>query len=292
MAKTALALGMFDGMHIGHKKLIETTVLLAQHSGLTPAVYTFSNHPQSLFGGKVARLTTNEEREGIIKKLGIERIVQAEFVMSIASLSPEAFIDMLIREFDPAVIAVGFNYTFGKGKKGDAELLQKIVFKHGISVVVVPPVVFAKKPVSSTRIRECIEKGDVESAQLMLARPYTLTGTVIENRHIGRTIGFPTANFEPDDSRAIPADGVYISMALVDGSIIPSVTNIGISPTVDAKRRTVETHIIDFDGDIYGKELKVFFVKRIRPVKQFSSLDELKAQIAEDSAAARAYFGC
>lgn len=292
MQKTALALGMFDGMHIGHKKIIETAVLLAKSGGLTPAVCTFTGHPQELFGVRVARLTTNDERLEIIKKLGAERIEQLEFTKAIAALSPENFVEMLKERFDPAVITAGFNYTFGKGKKGDAEALKRIAFRHGISVAIVPPVEFGKKPVSSTRIRELIEKGDVATAQLLLGRPYTLCGEVVENNHIGRTIGFPTANFYPDPSRSIPADGVYMSMALVNGEVRPSITNIGANPTVGGTKRTVETHIIDFDGDIYGTELKVFFVKRIRPVNKFSGLDELKAQIQRDTTSVREYFGC
>ena len=149
-----------------------------------------------------------------------------------------------------------------------------------------------KQPVSSTRIRELLEKGDVSSVQLLLGRTYTLEGTVVEDRRIGRTIGFPTANIEPDLSRAIPMDGVYVSMAELGGEVLPAVTNIGTNPTVGGTERTIETNIFDFDGDIYGKELRVHFVKRLRPVMTFAGLDELKAQIAKDSAQARKYLGC
>ena len=155
-----------------------------------------------------------------------------------------------------------------------------------------PPVLLNKQPVSSTRIREMIERGDVSGVQLLLGRTYTLTGTVVEDRRIGRTIGYPTANIDPDQTKAIPADGVYISMASVGGELLPSVTNIGTNPTVGGRRRTVETNIFDFDEEIYGRELTVYFIKRLRSVKTFANLDELKAQIAKDSAQARRYFGC
>ena len=292
MAKTVLALGMFDGMHLGHKKLIDTAVLLAKHNKLQPACFTFSNHPQELFGGKVARLITNEERAKIMQRLGVERIEEVEFTREIAGLSPERFLDMLRDRFDPQIIVAGYNYTFGKGKKGNAELLSKLAPQKDVGVAIVPAVTVGKQPVSSTRIRELLEKGDVSSVQLLLGRTYTLEGTVVEDRRIGRTIGFPTANIEPDLSRAIPMDGVYVSMAELGGEVLPAVTNIGTNPTVGGTERTIETNIFDFDGDIYGKELRVHFVKRLRPVMTFAGLDELKAQIAKDSAQARKYLGC
>lgn len=292
MTKTVLALGMFDGMHIGHKKLIETAVRLAKKDGLEAAVFTFSDHPQKLFGSKVARLCSNEERLAIMRKLGAKRIEQVEFTREIASLSPERFLDMLAEKMDPHTIVAGFNYTFGKGKSGDTELLSKLAVKKGIGIAIIPPVNFSNKPVSSTRIRELIEKGDVQVAQLMLGRPYTLGGEVVESRRIGRSIGFPTANILPEEERAIPQDGVYISMARVDGEMLPAVTNVGLNPTVGGKRRMIETHIFDFSGDIYGSRIEVFFVKRLRGVKAFASLDELKAQIASDCKTARDYFGC
>ena len=292
MTKTVLALGMFDGMHIGHKKLVDTAVLLAKHHGLTPAVFTFSNHPQEVFGGRVARLMTNADRAGIMHKLGIERIEEIPFTREIADLSPQRFVDLLVEKTDPGIIVAGFNYTFGKGKKGSPELLQKLAVERNIGAAVIPPVLVGKQPVSSTRIREMIERGDVSGAQLLLGRQYTLSGTVIEDRRIGRTIGFPTANILPDPQRAIPADGVYISMAEIGGEIRPSVTNIGTNPTVGGRKRTVETNIFDFDDEIYGSELTVYFVKRLRPVYTFSGIDELKAQISKDCAQARRYFGC
>ena len=170
--------------------------------------------------------------------------------------------------------------------------LLAAVILAAVVAAVIPPVLVGKQPVSSTRIREMIERGDVSGAQLLLGRQYTLSGTVIEDRRIGRTIGFPTANILPDPQRAIPADGVYISMAEIGREIRPSVTNIGTNPTVGGRKRTVETNIFDFDDEIYGSELTVYFVKRLRPVYTFSGIDELKAQISKDCAQARRYFGC
>lgn len=291
MKKTVLALGMFDGMHIGHKKLIDTAVLLAKHNGLEPAVFTFTNHPQELFGGKVVRLISNETRAELMKKLGVERIEEVPFTREISNLSPAQFVDMLKEKMDPQIIIAGFNYTFGKGKKGTSETLKKLATERDIGVVIVPPVLMNKHPVSSTRIREMIEKGEVSNVQLLLGRTYTLTGTVVEDRRIGRTIGYPTANIYPDPTRALPADGVYISMAEVDGELLPSVTNIGTNPTVGGRKRTVETNIFDFDREIYGHTLTVYFIRRLRGINTFAGLEELKAQIAKDSAQAKRYFG-
>lgn len=291
MKKTVLALGMFDGMHIGHKKLIDTAVLLAKHNGLDPAVFTFTNHPQELFGGKVVRLISNETRAELMKKLGVERIEEVPFTREISNLSPAQFVDMLKEKMDPQIIVAGFNYTFGKGKKGTSETLKKLATERDIGVVIVPPVLMNKQPVSSTRIREMIEKGEVSAVQLLLGRTYTLTGTVVEDRRIGRTIGYPTANIYPDPTRALPADGVYISMAEVDGELLPSVTNIGTNPTVGGRKRTVETNIFDFDREIYGHTLTVYFIRRLRGINTFAGLEELKAQIAKDSAQAKRYFG-
>lgn len=291
MKKTVLALGMFDGMHIGHKKLIDTAVLLAKHNGLEPAVFTFTNHPQELFGGKVVRLISNETRAELMKKLGVERIEEVPFTREISNLSPAQFVDMLKEKMDPQIIVAGFNYTFGKGKKGTSETLKKLATERDIGVVIVPPVLMNKQPVSSTRIREMIEKGEVSAVQLLLGRTYTLTGTVVEDRRIGRTIGYPTANIYPDPTRALPADGVYISMAEVDGELLPSVTNIGTNPTVGGRKRTVETNIFDFDREIYGHTLTVYFIRRLRGINTFAGLEELKAQIAKDSAQAKRYFG-
>ena len=292
MTKTVLALGMFDGMHIGHKKLMDTAVLLAAKYGLEPAVFTFSDHPQRLFGANVARLCSNGERIAAMRKLGVKRIELVEFTRELASLSPEKFLDMLVEKMQPHTIVAGFNYTFGKNKSGNTDVLGKLALKRGIGAAIIPPVNFANKPVSSTRIREMIEKGDVQTAQLMLGRTYTLSGTVQQNNRIGRSIGFPTANILPDEMRAVPQDGVYISMVKLSGDMLPSITNIGTNPTVGGRSRMIETHIFDFDGDIYGREIEVFFVKRLRGVKAFSSLEELKAQIAADCKTAREYFGC
>lgn len=288
---TVVALGMFDGMHIGHKKLIDTAVLIANARGLVPAVYTFSNHPQELFGVNVKRLCTNDSRRSIMRTLGIARVEEVEFTQSIRGSSPERFIEMLIQTMNPDAIVAGFNYTFGRGKSGNSDLLQKLAYKNGVDTAIIPSVQIGKQPVSSTRIRSMIEKGDVKNAQELLGRAYSLEGIVCQNKRMGRRIGFPTANIEPEKQLVLPADGVYITLAEVMGSAYPAVTNIGSNPTVGGTKTTVETHIMGFDEDIYGQKLSVRFIKRLRTVQKFGSLEELKAQIEKDTHSAKDYFG-
>ena len=179
-------------------------------------------------------------------------------------------------------LVVGYNYTCGVRGAGTPETLAEIGKTLGFSVLVVPPVLLEGAPVSSTRVREALEQGDVELAQRMLKRRYTLAGTVIENRRIGRRIGFPTANIAPEENRVIPKDGVYATIACVNGADYSAVTNIGTNPTVHGDHLTIETHMIDFDQDIYGERLTVAFRRFLRGELMFSNLDELKEQIRRD----------
>ncbi len=289
--KTVVALGMFDGVHIGHKKLIDTAVLIAKARGLTPVVYTFSNHPQELLGNRVARLCSNEDRRGYLKALGVQYIDMVDFTAEICSSRPKDFVDMLISRLNPEVLVAGFNYTFGVKKSGTAEMLEKLANARGVDVAIINPVLVGKQPVSSTRIRELIEKGDVAKAQLMLGRTHNLSGTVVRGRGIGKQLSYPTANIKIDAPLVLPADGVYVAYLETDGSIFPAVTNVGNNPTVGGPEKGIETHILDFDGEMYGRFVRVRFVKRLRGEKRFGSLDELRNQIATDVRDANHYFG-
>ena len=289
--KTVVALGMFDGVHIGHKKLIDTAVLIAKARGLTPVVYTFSNHPQELLGNRVARLCSNEDRRGYLKALGVQYIDMVYFTAEICSSRPKDFVDMLISRLNPEVLVAGFNYTFGVKKSGTAEMLEKLANARGVDVAIINPVLVGKQPVSSTRIRELIEKGDVAKAQLMLGRTHNLSGTVVRGRGIGKQLSYPTANIKIDAPLVLPADGVYVTYLETDGSIFPAVTNVGNNPTVGGSEKGIETHILDFDGELYGRFVRVRFVKRLRGEKRFGSLDELRNQIATDVRDANHYFG-
>jgi len=169
---------------------------------------------------------------------------------------------MLAERLNPKIIVAGFNYTFGKKKQGNSETLQRLCQKYGIKTAIIQPVLLGREPVSSTRVRNMITCGNVQDAQLLLGRAYALDGIIVQNKRIGRTIGYPTANIEPDSARVIPADGVYVSMARVNGDIMPACTNIGTNPTVGGTKRTIETHIFDYDDYIYGLPMSVCFVKK------------------------------
>ena len=284
-----VALGMFDGVHLGHRALIEQTVAEANRLGAKPVVFTFSNHPMEVLGGGVRLLSSIPERDDLLRALGAEEVASVAFTRELAALSAEQFAELLLERWDVRALVVGYNYTCGVRGAGTPETLAEIGKTRGFSVLVVPPVLLEGASVSSTRVREALEQGDVELAQRMLKRRYTLAGTVIENRRIGRRIGFPTANIAPETNRVIPKDGVYATVACVNGASYCAVTNIGTNPTVHGDHLTIETHMIDFDQDIYGERLTVAFRKYLRGELMFSSLDELKEQIRLDilSAAAR-----
>jgi len=277
-----VALGMFDGVHLGHRALITRLLEEAKRLRAVPAVFTFSNHPLEVLGGNVRMLSSIRERNMLLRSLGAQELESVLFSREIAALSPEQFVDLLMEKWDVRGLVVGYNYTCGDRGAGTPETLREIGQRRGFSVSVVDPVLFEGEPVSSTRIREAVERGDVSLAERLLKRRYTLSGTVVQNKRIGRRIGFPTANIEAIHQLAIPADGVYASYAYVGGGVYRAVTNIGTNPTLNGEKLTIETHLIGFDSDIYGQQLAIAFRKRLRGELVFASLDELKEQIRLD----------
>lgn len=277
-----IALGMFDGVHLGHRALMSRLQEEAKLLHAIPAVYTFSNHPLEVLGGNVRLLSGIRERNMLLRSLGAEELESVPFTREMASLSPEAFVDLLSAKWDVRGLVVGYNYTCGDRGAGTPETLREIGKRRGFSVSVVEPVLLEGEPVSSTRIREAVERGDITLANRLLKRRYTLSGTVVQNKRIGSRIGFPTANIDANPKRAIPADGVYATFASVDGGMYRAVTNIGTNPTVNGEKLTIETHLIDFHADIYGQPLSILFRKRMRGELMFDSLDALKEQIRLD----------
>ena len=284
-----VALGMFDGVHLGHRALITRLLEEAKRLRAVPVVFTFSNHPLEVLGGNVRMISGIRERNMMLRSLGAEEVESVPFTREMAHLSTEQFIDLLNEKWNVRGLVVGYNYTCGDRGTGTPETLREIGSVRGFSVSVVEPVLFEGESVSSTRIREAVERGDVSLAETLLKRRYTLTGTVVQNKRIGRRIGFPTANIEADLRRVIPADGVYATFAFVGGVVYRAVTNIGTNPTVHGSRLTIETHLLDFNADIYGQQLTIAFRKRLRGEAMFDSLDALKEQIRLDVEAASAY---
>lgn len=279
--KSVIALGMFDGVHLGHRALLKCAVQFAKEQGAKSAVFTFSNHPLELFQRDVRYLSTNEQRRSLFFEQGIENIEMIPFSEQIANLQPSEFVTLLKSKYDIAALIVGFNYSFGKMGAGNCQSLSALAREYGFEVKVIDPVKYEGESVSSSRIRTSLQNGEVAKAANMLCRYYSIGGVIVPNRHIGRKLGFPTANIE-GKNMAIPRDGVYASYATIDGSRFCAVTNIGTNPTVNGTRRTIETHLIDAEGDYYGKRLEIEFVEYLRAECIFASAEALAEQIQRD----------
>lgn len=280
MNKTVIVFGTFDGVHKGHKAIIDRAAEIGRRAGLEPVIYTFSSHPMAVFGKAPRLLMADGER--IERLSGCCRVIAEDFTPEFAATSPRDFIINVLEKYSMDHAVAGFNYTFGHKGAGDTEALKAMGKEFGFGVDIVPPVLYDGEPVSSTRIRQAVEAGEIEAANEMLGYEYTLIGTVEHNKGLGRTIGFPTANIVGFENRVVPKHGVYAArVETVLGSYIAA-TNVGCNPTVNGDRLSVEPHILDFDGDIYGTKIAVSFVKMLRGERKFASVDELKAQIASD----------
>ncbi len=281
-----IALGTFDGVHAGHRALLHEAAALAETLHAVPLIYTFRNHPLSLFGREPRLLMTPEERIAVLEATGVP-VAADVFDAAFAATPPREFVRMLVERFGMRGAVAGFNYTFGDRGAGDTALLQALGKELGFSVRVLGPVSYENEPVSSTRIRAYLEQGELDAANAMLGTRYALSGTVAPNRRIGHTLGFPTANLEGYGNKVLPRSGVYATRAFLAGKAFPAVTNVGNNPTVEGQVTTVETHLLDFDRDIYGMPLRVEFEARLRGEVRFPSREALAAQIASDAAHAR-----
>lgn len=272
-ASLAVALGYFDGGHRGHRALLEKTVLEAKRFGCESAVFTFSHLPTKSTLG----LFTEEERLAFFERAGIKNVILASFE-ELRTLSPEKFVTSVLMERCHARLALcGFNFRFGYRASGDSDLLLRLLPES----FVLPPTLYEGLPISATRIKKALLAGEPAHAAQMLGRPYTVSGEITHGRALGRSLGFPTANFTP--TTLLPRHGVYKTEVFLDGERYTGLTNVGVRPTVGGRSGArVETFIKDFSGDLYGRTLSVSFLSFLREEKQFSSIDELKAQIALD----------
>ena len=293
-SESAVALGCFDGVHIGHSKIISSTVKKAQELSLTSLVWSFQAPPKSFFGDGVNSstgvLTPKSEKRALIRKLGVDVLVCVPFNEKIAKLSPrEFFVDILVNRLNARHIFCGFNYRFGYKGSGDATLLRELCDEFGVSLTVVDEITVDGNTVSSTAIRAFLASGEVERAHKMLGRPFSIRGIVKDGQHLGRTLGFPTINQEPPKDKAALKNGVYLTRVRLGKGFKFGVTNIGMRPTVNGKEPVCETHILNYSGNLYGKCLTVEFLKFIRPEKKFQSLDELSEQVHQDMQYATEY---
>lgn len=293
-----LALGVFDGVHLGHQAVIGAALKFADTGGGSAVVVTFHPHPASFFAPERARrlLTSLEHRLQLIESGGIHEAIVLAFDATLANAEPEAFIQKLIT-VNPqglASVSVGADWTFGKGRRGNVSLLRQLGMACGFEVSAQPLVEVEGRRVSSTAIRLAISQGDLASATAMLGRPFTLLGTVVPGRRLGREIGFPTANLETG-ALMPPASGVYaVRVELPLGGSRNGVANLGWRPTVEGSAGgapRLEVHLFDFDGDLYGKALEVMFIERLREERKFPDLESLRSQIQLDALAARKVLG-
>ena len=280
----AAALGSFDGLHLGHRQVIGNTLSVP---GLRPAVITFQQNPSvSLQKKPVPLLTTNEQKLALLEEMGVEVVYLLSFEQ-IRDMEPEDFVEALYRVCRVRALSCGFNFRFGKNGRGDAGLLKELCREKGIELSVTPPVSVAGETVSSTRIRACLEQGDVQQAGQLLGRPFGYDFEVTHGRQLGRTWGTPTINQPFPQGYVLPRFGVYASLVEVEGQKYYGVTNIGVKPTVGSDCALSETWIPEFSGDLYGKKVPVELLDFIRPERKFDSLDQLKNEILENGVLAR-----
>jgi riboflavin kinase/FMN adenylyltransferase len=314
---TAIALGNFDGVHLGHVELIRRSVAYARARGLAPAVFTFSNHPYNVLKGRtvICSLTTEADKEQILESLGVEYLFSLKFGARFHSMAPESFIDeLLLGAFRARAVFCGFNFRFGAEAAGDPNLLRAAGAVKDFDLVVMEPYRVGAALVSSTMIRGLIEAGDVAGAAKFLGRPFALSGEITRGNGLGRDFGFPTANIGLPRGLVVPAYGVYVTESLLSGGpgdeasdgealardndepspFCPcparSVTNVGVRPTIGDDRLLAETHLFGASGDdLYGLCLRVSFLDMIRPERRFADIRALKAQVEQDKDAALAY---
>ena len=285
--KKIIALGFFDGVHLGHQALLRTCRELAQQQNMTPAAITFETHPQAFFtSAPPAQINTSADRDRLLRRYGAEEICSLPVNEKVMSTPWATFLEELVAQ-GAAGFVCGSDFRFGHKGEGDAAKLQEFCRERDLSCTVVPEQLLEGRRISSTYIRYLLEQGEMAQAVKFLGHPHILTGEVISGRRIGRTLGIPTANLARKDDLIVPNCGVYACLACFDGEKHPAVANIGNRPTVGGHRTTVEPWILDFDGDLYGKEITLEFYAFIRPEQRFSSLAELKAQIHRDADAAR-----
>ena len=289
-----LALGNFDGLHRGHRKILERLRRVAGERGATSVVMTFDPHPPRVVRPDKAPpliMTTAQKLEAL-EEAGVQGAAIVRFTHELSQWDPETFVrTVLVEWLRVSEVWVGANFLFGHDRSGNFSLLRSLGARYGFKAEKIDPVRYKDFVVSSTRVRRLVSEARVDEASALLGHPYFIDGMVVGGDRRGRTIGFPTANL-CTDNELVPPHGVYATTAIIDGIVRPSITNVGTRPTVDTSgKTTIETHIFDFDRDLYGTRMRLAFVQRLRDERAFESIDALKSQIASDCARARVLFG-
>jgi len=292
-ADTVLAIGTFDGVHLGHRYLLEQLVRHARETGRESAVLSFYPHPRLVLRpeARPACLSTPSERAIALESLAIDLLVVLPFTLALANTPAETFIGELVSKLRMRELWVGAGFALGRGREGDVAHLTQLGVQLGYTLHVMEPLYDGGEPVSSTRIRALVHQGDVTEAGRLLGRPYAISGPVVPGHQRGRTLGFRTANLRLNPERAIPANGVYAVRVRVNGEQHHGVANLGVRPSFGETDRLLEVHLLDYVGDLYGENVTVEFVQRLRPELTFETPEALAEQIGRDVERARAVLG-
>jgi len=294
LARSAVTVGKFFAIHRGHQALLQATVAAAQRQDALAVVLTFDRHPLEILrpGTTFPVIATLEERLDLIEAEGVDVAVVISVTPEFLNLEPDAFVrEILVDRLRAVEVLAGVNFRFGKSARGDMDTLRRLGREFGFTATAIEPVLQHGDRLSSSRVAACVEAGRVESAAALLGRPYSVPGVVVRGDQIGRQLGYPTANVRSEPGRLLPADGVYVvQVSWGDEPPQPAVANLGVRPTVDGRQRLLEVHLLDWQGDLYGREIEVRFLARLRDEQRFPNLDALRAQIAQDTDAARHYF--
>ncbi len=279
-----LTIGVFDGVHLGHKYLISQLTEHARQQNLLSGVVTFRQHPQEVLSPRtnLPFLTSLAERVNLLKNEGVDAVITLSFTRELAQLSAHQFVGLLKKYLRMRGMIIGPDFTLGRDRKGNADTLRTLGQDMNFSVTVIPPIMVNGEVVSSTTIRNALAEGDMKRVANLIGCSFSLQGQVTTGAGRGLELGFPTANLEIDHKQALPAEGVYVTWAYIDGKAYQSMTNIGRRPTFGGNERTIETYILDYHGNLYGHKLKIDIVERLRDEKRFDTVEELKKQIAKD----------
>jgi len=283
--KSVVTIGKFDGIHKGHEVLIEKTVDYSKQEQLTSVVFTFKNSPISYFSNIITReIITEVEKMNKLKLLGVDVVIDIPFNKDMAEISAQDFVkQILVDKLGAKKLIIGHDFAFARKREGTPPILKILGKKYGFDVEVIEPVVINNIRVSSTHVKDLIYAGRVDEIKNYLGRNYAIEGTVIHAKQLGRTLGFPTANLRLQENLIIPKRGIYATKVHIGNEVYVGATNIGYNPTVNGEKMSVETNILQFDKDIYGKTIKLEFLERIRDEKKFKDLKELKLQLKMDT---------
>ena len=281
---TLLTIGVFDGVHLGHKYLLSQLTKQAKEQDLLSGVVTFNRHPHEVLAPqtKLPFLTDLAQRINLLKNEGVEAIFTLSFTRELAQLSARQFTSLLKKYLRMRGIVIGPDFALGQTREGNVAILRTLGQEMGFSVTVIPPVMIDGEVVSSTAIRNALANGDMKRVLNLIGRPFSLNGRVTKGAGRGEGLGFPTANLDIDPGQALPADGVYATWTDIDGQAYQSMTSIGRQPTFGGSQRVVEVYILDYHSNLYGRELKIDIMERLRGEKQFDTPEELKKQITKD----------